>query len=148
MVAKSEHRQRTGCPIAVSLDILGDHWTLLIIRNLMFNGAHEYKDMLKAEEQISSSILTNRLKKLESDGLIAQTPHPYSQRRKLYYLLPMGKDLVHTLVHLVLWANTHLDDHLAIPEEKKSLLESDPDAFIEATLKRLEDWEKQYLPAQ
>ena len=146
MVAKTEHRQRTGCPIAVSLDILGDHWTLLIIRNLMFNGAHEYKDMLKAEEQISSSILTNRLKKLEQDGLIAQTPHPDSQRRKLYYLLPMGKDLVRTLTHLVLWANTHLDDYLAIPEDKKKLLESDPEGFIKMTLKRLEEWEAANLP--
>jgi DNA-binding HxlR family transcriptional regulator len=63
MVAKIEHKQRSGCPIACALDLIGDHWTLLVIRNLMFLGIHEYKDMLKTEEQISSSILTDRLKK-------------------------------------------------------------------------------------
>jgi len=65
MVAKTEHKSRSGCPIACSLDVLGDHWTLIIVRNLMFHGRHEYKDMLQAEEQISTSILSDRLKKLE-----------------------------------------------------------------------------------
>lgn len=53
---------------------MGDHWTLLIVRNLMFVGIHEYKDMLKADELISSGILTSRLKKLQKDGLIASAP--------------------------------------------------------------------------
>jgi len=145
MVAKTEHRTRTGCPIACSLDIIGDHWSLLIIRNLMFHGAREYKDMLQTEEQISSNILTNRLKKMEHDGLIAAIPHPDSQRRKLYYLLPMGKDLIHMMTNLVLWANTHLAEYLRIPKAEKDLLETDPDTFIQMTLDRLDEWEKQNL---
>lgn len=145
MVSKIEHKTRTGCPVANALDIVGDHWTLLIIRNLMFTGAHEYKDMLAAEEQISSSILTTRLKKLEEDGLIASIPHPESKRRKLYYLTSMGKDLIHTMVSLVLWANDHLSDRLKIPEDKKKLLETDPNAFIQKTLENIEAWEDEYL---
>lgn len=145
MVAKTEHRTRTGCPIACSLDILGDHWTLLIIRNLMFLGLHEYKDMLKTEEKISSSILSDRLKKLDLDGLIASVPHPDSRRRKLYYLTPMGKDLLPLMVDLVLWANTYLEKWLNIPEEKKKLLENDPEQFKSIVLGQLQSWESLHL---
>ena len=145
MVAKTEHKKRTGCPIACSLDILGDHWTLLIIRNLMFLGVHEYKDMLQKEEQISSSILTGRLKKLECEKLIASIPHPESARRKLYYLTDKGKDLIHVMVDLVLWANTHLSEHLNIPKDKKELIETNPEKFKELILKQTEEWEDKFL---
>ena len=148
MVSKVEHKHRTGCPIACILDVIGDHWTLLIVRNLMFTGLHEYKDMLNAEEKISSSILTSRLKKLEEGGLIAFAPHPQSQRRKLYYLTAKGKDLVHAMVSMILWANKHLDQHLAIPDYKKYQLENDPEQFIRDTLETLELWERENLPVR
>lgn len=146
MVAKIEHKQRTGCPVACSLDIVGDHWTLLIVRNLMFLGIHEYKDMLKTAELISSSILTHRLKKLELDGLIAAIVHPDSQRRKLYYLTAMGKDLIYLMTELVLWANKHMAASVNIPEHKKVMLEKDPGQFIRLTLQDLDTWEKQFVP--
>lgn len=145
MVAKIEHSQRTGCPIACSLDIIGDHWTLLIVRNLMFLGIHEYKDMLMCEEQISSSILTDRLKKLEQNGLISSAPHPDSQRRKLYYLTSRGKDLIYVLVPLVNWATTHIGEKLDIPPEKQAGLDGGPDAFIKIVLEELEAWEHEHL---
>ncbi|MCG7954478.1 MAG: helix-turn-helix domain-containing protein [Candidatus Thiodiazotropha taylori] len=142
MVAKVEHRNRTGCPVACALDIIGDHWTLLIIRNLMFLGLHEYKEMLETEEQISSNILTLRLKMLQEAGLIASTSHPESKRRKLYYLTPTGKDLIHVLVPLVLWSRRNLREHLRIPKDIDHLLETDPQAFLQETLQRLSDWER------
>ncbi len=145
MIAKVEHKHRTGCPIACSLDIIGDHWTLLVIRNLMFLGLHEYKDMLHAEEQISSSILTDRLNKLERAGLVASLPHPDSGRRKLYYLTPVGKDLIHMMTELVVWANRHLRESVRIPPERKALIEKDPAKFIRLTLQELEHWEKTYI---
>lgn len=145
MVAKIEHKTRTGCPVACALDIVGDHWTLLIIRNLMFTGRHEYKDMLAAEEQISSSVLSDRLKKLETEGLIASVDHPESQRRKLYYLTPMGKDLIHVMLELVLWADRHLSAFLNIPKEKQHALRNDPDGFKAHVLAQLEAWEQEHL---
>ncbi|MES9944061.1 MAG: helix-turn-helix domain-containing protein [Candidatus Thiodiazotropha sp.] len=145
MVAKIEHKQRSECPIACGLDVIGDHWTLLVIRNLMFLGLHEYKDMLNAEEQISSSILSNRLKKLERDGLVASLPHPESQRRKLYFLTTKGKDLIYMMTELVIWSNNYLGEIVNIPEEKKRLIENDPDRLIQFTLKELAAWERQYV---
>ena len=146
MVAKIEHKQRTACPLACALDIVGDHWTLLIVRNLMFLGIHEYKDMLKTAESISSSILTNRLKKLELDGLIASIAHPDSQRRKLYYLTTMGKDLIYLMTELILWAHKNMAASVNIPEHKKVMLEKDPEQFIRLTLQELDTWEKQFVP--
>ena len=146
MVEKIKHRTRTGCPIACSLDILGDHWTLLIIRNLMFLGLHEYKDMLTTEEQISSSVLSDRLKKLEAEGLVASAPHPQSKLRKLYYLTPKGKDLVHVIVPLVFWADKHLHDQLHIPDNKRAMMEAGPEALAKMALDRLAAWEKTHFP--
>ncbi len=146
MVAQIEHKLRTGCPVACSLDIFGDHWSLLIIRNLMFFGIHEYKDMLKKEEQISSRMLSARLQHLETSGLIGSIPHPENKRRKYYYLMPMGKDLIHMMTHMIIWAIEHLNEHLDIPEEEMKLLKSDPEGFKENTVKRLLAWENQNLP--
>ena len=145
MVAKIEHRTRTGCPVACALDVIGDHWTLLIIRNLMFLGLHEYKEMLATEEQISSSILSDRLRKLETDGLIDSIDHPQSKRRKLYYLTPMGKDLIHVMTELVLWSHRNLSAYLQIPPEKRKGLEGDPTEFKQHVLEQLGNWEKEYL---
>ncbi len=145
MVKRIEHRTRTGCPIACSLDIIGDHWTLLIVRNLLFLGIHEYKDMLACEEKISSGVLSDRLKKMQAAGMVGCVSHPRDQKRKLYYLTPRGKDLIHAMVELVLWANTHLSEFLDIPPDKKAQLERDPAAFKEAMLVELSAWEKQHL---
>lgn len=145
MVAKKEHKNLSGCPVACGLDIVGDHWTLLIIRDLMFKDIHEYKDLLAAREQISSNILTLRLKKLEQEGLVSSVPHPESKRRKLYYLTPKGKDLIYVLVSLMRWSNTHLNDLLFIPKKKQKMLENNADQFIKTTLKQLEEWEIEHL---
>ncbi len=121
-------------------------WTLLIVRDVMFMGIHEYKDMLASEERISSSILTDRLKKLEANGLLASVPHPDSQRRKLYYLTPRGKDLIYVLVPLVNWATTHIGEKLDIPPEKQALLDDGPEGFIDLILDQLNAWESAHLP--
>jgi len=145
MVAKKEHHLRTGCPIACALDIIGDHWNLLIIRNLMFLGRHEYKDMLAAEEGISSNILTSRLKKLEQAGLIASSPHAKSKRRKLYYLTDKGKGLLPAMLEISRWSDNYLSEWVLIPEEKRVLLDSPPQAVEEMVLRQLSEWEDQFI---
>ena len=145
MVKKAEHWSRSACPLACALDLIGDHWSLLVIRDLMFLGRHEYKDMLQAEEGISSNILSDRLRKLEDGGVIHSIPHPESGRRKLYYLLPKGKDLIHVLTHLARWSDKHLEDVVDIPPEKRKLLIRHPDKLIQLTLQELDKWEKRFL---
>jgi len=145
MATRTEHRDRSGCPIACALDVFGDHWSLLIIRNLMFTDLHEYKDMLKSDEKISTNILTARLKLLEGEGLISSIPHRESQRRKLYFLTLKGKDLVHVMTSIVFWSQKHLYGFLDIPDEKEEFLKLGPEIFIQKTLERLSHWEKENL---
>ncbi len=145
MVQKKTHMEHSGCPVACALDIVGDHWTLLVIRDLLFLGLHEYKEMLAGAEGISSNILTDRLKKLEVNGLIASMPHPESRKRKLYYLTVKGKDLIHTMVQLIRWSEKHLSEHLEIPPEKRNLLVNDPDCFVALILQQLTQWEDENL---
>jgi DNA-binding HxlR family transcriptional regulator len=145
MVQKKKHSERSGCPVACALDIVGDHWTLLIIRDLMFLGLHEYKEMLAGSERISSNILTDRLKKLAQNGLIDSIIHPENRKRKLFFLTEKGKSFVDTMVHLMRWAEQYLPEHLEIPPEKKALIANDPDRFIELTLLQLKAWEDSNL---
>ncbi len=145
MVSKVEHKTRSGCPVACALDIIGDHWTLLIIRNLMFLGLHEYKDMLEAPEKISSSVLSDRLKKLETQGVISSVDHPDSKRRKLYYLTEMGRDLVHIIVPMIYWADKHLHNQLLIPEDKRSMMQAGSETVIKQILEYMDAWEKKHV---
>ena len=142
MVAKNEHANRSGCPIACALDIFGDHWALLVIRDLAFFGRHEYKDMLDAEEGISSNILSDRLRKLENHNIISSLPHPDSQRRKLYYLTDIGKDLIPILVSISRWSEKHLGKVVKIPPDSRKLLVSNPNLLIKNTLRLISEWEK------
>lgn len=146
MVAKTEHHLKSGCPVACALDIFGDHWSLLIIRDLIFLGRHEYKDMLAGEEGISSNILSDRLTRLEQAGLVASAPHPASKRRKLYYLTEAGKDLVPVMLAISKWSDRHLGDRVLIPDDRRPLLDMDPDVVTKLVRDRLEAWEKANLP--
>ena len=146
MVKRNEHSKLSQCPLACALDIIGDHWTLLIIRNLMLFGCHEYKDMLAMPEAISSNILSNRLKKLEGADVIASVPHPDSKRRKLYYLTDKGKGLVYAILDLARWANQHIGDRTCIPEAARPLFEASPDEAARMVLQNLAVWEQENLP--
>jgi len=141
---KQQHCDRTACPVACALDILGDKWTLLIIRDLMFFDKHEYKDFLQAEEGISTNILSDRLKRLLEFSLIDVLVHPENATRKLYYLTQSGKELIYTLTHLVRWSSDHLQERVSIPEDQLEMLQNHPDLMISSTLTRLKRWESKH----
>jgi DNA-binding HxlR family transcriptional regulator len=145
MVKKKTHAKRSGCPVACALDIIGDHWSLLVIRDMMFLGLHEYKEMLAGPEGISTNILSDRLKKLEENDLIDAKAHPQSRKRKLYYLTSKGKGLIHVMVHLARWSEKYLHENLDIPPERRSLLIDDPKRLIALTIEQLEAWEKENI---
>jgi DNA-binding HxlR family transcriptional regulator len=105
---KSAVRQRrSDCPINIALEVLGDSWSLLIVRDLMFKERKTYKDFLEAEEGIASNILAERLKRMESFGVIAKHADPGDARRHVYLLTKRGIDLAPLLVETVLWSARH-----------------------------------------
>lgn len=122
-------RKRSDCPISSSLEIWGDKWSLLIIRDLMLKRECTYGDFLKAEEKIATNILASRLQHLVENGIIAKKDHPDSKLKALYHLTEKGIDLIPLIVEINLWG----EKYLSIPEERKKLVENikkDKEKFI------------------
>ncbi len=100
------------CPISSTLDVLGDKWTLLSIRDLMFKGKKTYGEFLQSEEKIATNILADRLLILEKNGIVVKRAFPGSRVKNLYQLTPKGIDLLPTLLEMILWG----DKYFEIPE--------------------------------
>jgi DNA-binding HxlR family transcriptional regulator len=98
---------RSGCPISLALELLGDPWSLLVVRDLMFKGLNSFGDFLGAGEGIASNILADRLARLERAGIVLKRRDPLDRRRFVYRLTTKGIGLAPTLVELVLWSDAH-----------------------------------------
>lgn len=105
--SKLAPKRRSGCPLNASVEMLGDRWSLLIIRDMMLRGSRTFKEFLNSYERPATNILADRLRRLESEGIITTQSDP-SDGRKLFYLLtPKGLDLAPVLTEMVLWAAAH-----------------------------------------
>jgi DNA-binding HxlR family transcriptional regulator len=107
MPQKTRSKPRSRCPLNVSVEMLGDRWSLLIIRDMMLRGAHSYRDFMKCEERIATNILADRLRKLVAFGILASAPDPADGRKRTYQLTAKGMDLAPVLTEMVLWAAAH-----------------------------------------
>ena len=125
----AQSKKRSECPISCSLDIWGDKWSLLIIRDLMFANKCTYGDFLKSPEGIASNILASRLQTLEENEILEKLDHPESKAKFLYKLTQKGIDLLPILVEMYLWA----DKYFTMPNELKAIIEEgkkDKEGFI------------------
>jgi len=128
--------RRSACPISITLDILGDKWTLLIIRDLMFSGKKTYGEFLQSEEKIATNILADRLLILEKTGIVEKKAFPGNKVKNLYQLTPKGIDLLPTLFEIILWG----DKYFEIPERVHQLareIRKDRNGMIKEISKRL-----------
>ena len=100
-------KRRSDCPISFALDIFGDKWTLLIVRDLMFKDKAHYGDFLESEEGIATNILADRLDTLECAGIIRKTPHPENKTKYIHSLTQKGIDLLPALIEIILWSARH-----------------------------------------
>jgi DNA-binding HxlR family transcriptional regulator len=101
--------RRSGCPLNASVEMLGDRWSLLIVRDMMVRGFRTYKEFLGSHERIATNILADRLRRLEAYGIIAAQPDPGDGRKSIYSLTQKGIDLAPVLTEMVLWAAAHED---------------------------------------
>jgi DNA-binding HxlR family transcriptional regulator len=102
---KSKHR--SGCPVSISLELLGDRWSLLIIRDLMVRGFRTFKDFQQSGEGIATNILSDRLRKLEKARIITAEAEKTDGRRVKYELTEKGIDLAPVLLDLLIWGARH-----------------------------------------
>ena len=106
---KLNAKRRSGCPVSISLEIFGDRWSLLIIRDLMVRGFRTFKEFRKSDEGIATNILADRLQKLEAAGMITVEEDATDRRRVNYRLTEKGIDLAPVLLELLIWGARHED---------------------------------------
>jgi len=103
-------QKRSPCPVACTLDLIGDRWTLLVIRDMMFFGKQRFEEFLSSPEGISTNILANRLKLLEDLGLAEKQPYSNHPRRMNYSLTEQGKSLRPVLKVITAWGMKHIPE--------------------------------------
>lgn len=119
MKNKTEFK-RSACAIANTLDILGDKWTLLVVRDL-FLGKKTYSEFQNSPEKIPTNILAERLKRLESAGIISKQSYQQRPVRYAYQLTPKGEALEAVLKEMVIWGNKFIPDTISLERVEKLL---------------------------
>ena len=96
--------KRSDCPVNFAVETLGDKWSLVILRDIIFWGKHTYGEFLKSDEKIATNILANRLEYLEKEGLISKSPHPDDKRKDYYAVTEKGVALVPMFIEMIAWS--------------------------------------------
>lgn len=126
-------RWRSGCPLNASIEMLGDRWSLLIIRDMMLRGSRTFKEFLQSHEKIATNILADRLRRLIAYGIIATQPDPSDGRKHIYLLTAKGIDLAPVLTEMVLWAAGHEETG---NQALARMMRADKEGFLAGVRKR------------
>ncbi len=112
---------RCDCPVTSAIDILGDKWMLIIIKQMLIEGMQTFKEFTESDEAVSTSILTLKLKCLESYGLVERKNHPSNKKTKLYHLTDKGLSLAPLVVDLAIWSDQNLREYNPIMRQSDQL---------------------------
>ena len=126
--------RRSGCPVSIALEILGDRWSLLIVRDLMTRGYRTFKEFQSSGERIASNILASRLKKLKQTGIIEARVEAGDARRVNYRLTEKGIDLAPVLLELLIWGAKH--EKTGAPCELIAAMESNRARYLAEVQRR------------
>jgi DNA-binding HxlR family transcriptional regulator len=124
--------QRSGCPINLTLERIGDRWSLLIIRDLMFGNRRHFRELLsRSEEGIASNILADRLRRLMEAGLVSRAEDPQHKQKGIYSLTEQAIQLVPLLAHMGAWGRRHLPVSEELSIRARLLEEGGPEVWSE-----------------
>ncbi len=127
---------RCGCPVTTVIDVLGDKWTLVIIKQMLLQGKQTFKDFTESEEAIATNVLSSRMRKLLDLGLVLKTKLPSNHKTVYYHLTEKGISLAPVIIEMVSWGNTHLREFnpsMTSSEELQFIL-NDKEAVIETVI--------------
>lgn len=141
---KKEQLSQDKCATATALEIVGDRWSLLIIRDAIFAGRYEYKDFLEIREGISTNILASRLLWLTDSGIFTKHPHPTNKKKYYYEITEKGFDLIPVIMSLAEWSWKHIPNAFSPPEIKK-MYKKDPTSFLSEWKKRVKQRTLTYI---
>ncbi|MFY0594718.1 winged helix-turn-helix transcriptional regulator [Roseivirga sp.] len=132
---------RCDCPVTSAIDILGDKWVLIIIKQMLIERMETFKDFTDSDEAISTSILTLKLKCLESYGLVERKNHPTNKKTKLYHLTEKGLSLAPVVVDLAIWSDQNLREFNPIMRQTDELefMKSNREGAINALKKNYKE---------
>jgi DNA-binding HxlR family transcriptional regulator len=132
---------RCDCPITSAIDVLGDKWMLIIIKQMLIEQMEIFKDFTESDEAISTSILTMKLKCLEQYGLIERKNHPTNKKTKLYHRPDKGLSLTPVIVDLAIWSDQNLREFNPIMRQSDELesMKSNKEEFIEKLKKNYKE---------
>ncbi len=117
------------CPIDYALEIFGDRWTLIVLRDLMLGGKRHYRELAAAKEGIATNVLAARLKKLEAAGLVVRREQPEDKRQVFYALTDKALDLMPVLLEISRWSAKH-DTYTAAPPDLVRRFDQDRERLI------------------
>lgn len=123
--------RRSTCPISSALDLLGDRWSLLVVRDIAIEGKHYFNEFSSSDEGISTNILSDRLRRLEQDGILMKNGDPTDARRSVYALTERGLALVPIMVELSVWSANHVPDSRTA-DSFQVVVDADREAWIGA----------------
>jgi DNA-binding HxlR family transcriptional regulator len=134
---KQNPERRSGCPVSISLDTLGDRWSLLIVRDIMVRGYRTFREFQRSGEGIATNILADRLRKLEAAGILTTEPSVEDGRSMHYRLTPKGIALAPVLLELLIWAGNY--EETGAPAPFIEQMEQNRTAILAETYRRWEE---------
>jgi len=132
-----EHKFRCNCPITTALDVIGDKWTLVIVKQMLTEGKKTFKDFIESEEAIATNILSLRLKMLEDFKIIKKGKLPDNKKTNIYTLTDKGISLTPVIIELLLWSDNNVREfHSSLYSgEELEILKSNKEEFIDTVIK-------------
>ena len=130
-------KRRSGCPVSIALEVFGDRWSLLIVRDLMVRGLRTFKEFLESGEGIATNILADRLEKLEAARIIARQPEESDGRKVNYRLTERGIDLAPVMLELLIWGARY--EEAGLPCSVIARMANDREAVLAEVRRRWRD---------
>ena len=130
---------RSNCAISSALDLIGDKWSLLILRDMMFFGKKTFSEFAASEEKIATNILSDRLLNLEEAGIIKKGKLPDNKKNNIYSLTPKGITFLPSLIEVILWSDRNLAEHITTENKLLAdIIKKDKHSFTEMMYAKLE----------
>jgi len=136
---------RSYCPINLSLEIFGDSWTLLILRDMMFGGKRHFREMLQSDERISSNILADRLKMLVEHGIVTKTDDETHRQKAVYSLTEKGIALLPIIVQIGAWGSHHVPASKKLDARSRAIVRGIQDGGPSTWNRMMSDLRKTHL---
>lgn len=131
---ENSKKYRSSCPQYLGLEVFGDKWSLLIIRDMMIDGKRHFREFLQSEEKIASNILASRLEALEVEGIIYKGSDPSHKQKIVYSLTEKGIDLFPILIEIARWSVKHKPVDPEKAEKAREIMEGGEAALQDASL--------------